>query len=331
MLNLIELFRSFETIATINNDNRFSAIPIPGYDQHRLGKDAQGRPLLLISILDVQSPKRPAPIVLEHLTVMYDIDCRIFHPDSTTEEGKFTVVRCTGVDTTLHTYFLQVTSAIVASLKNRPTPFDVARIINQLIELFRAIINPSRKSAQGLWAELFLITQARQPAVLINAWHTQLEDRYDFAMDDQRIEVKSVLGRNRQHYFSLEQLYPPEGVKALVASVFVERSQAGVSIADLTEEIRNRLWNNPDLLLQMDKIIALALGDSWHQASEIRFDRRLAKESLAFFDVSEIPSVNPDLPVGVSSVHFQSDLTEIPMAPILHYGAEGGLFKAAFR
>ena len=78
MLNLIELFRSFETIATINNDNRFSAIPIPGYDQYRLGKDVQGRPLLLIPILDVQSPKRPAPIVLEHLTVMYDIDCSYF-------------------------------------------------------------------------------------------------------------------------------------------------------------------------------------------------------------------------------------------------------------
>ena len=56
-------------------------------------------------------------------------------------------------------------------------------------------------------------------------------------MDDQRIEVKSVLGRNRQHYFSLEQLHPPEGVRALVASVFIERSQAGVSITDLTEEI----------------------------------------------------------------------------------------------
>ena len=159
MLNLIELFRSFETIATINNDNRFSAIPIPGYDQYRLGKDAQGRPLLLIPILDVQSPKRPAPIVLEHLTVMYDIDCRIFCPDSTTEKGRFTVVRCTGVDTTLHTYFLQVTSAIVASLKNRPTPFDVARVINQ----FNRVVQSNTKSITKIRARFMGRTISNYP------------------------------------------------------------------------------------------------------------------------------------------------------------------------
>ena len=240
--------------------------------QHRLGKDAQGKPLLLISILDVPSRRQPAPIVLEHLTVMYNQNCRVSRPDSTFEEGRFTVVRCTGEDATLPAYFLRVASAILISLKNRPTQSDVANAMDRLIELFRAMTKPPRKSVQGLWAELFLISHARQPAILVNAWHTVTEDLYDFAIDDQRIEVKSFSGQVRQHHFSLEQLHPPEGVKTLVASVFVERTQAGESIADLREKIQGSLGSNPDSLLHLDTVIALTLGDGWHHASEVRFD-----------------------------------------------------------
>ena len=174
----------------------------------------------------------------------------------------------------------------------------------------------------------YLISNARQPATLVNAWHTLPEDRYDFAMDDQRIEVKSFSGQIRQHHFSLEQLHPPGDVKTLVASVCVERTQAGESIAYLREKIQGCLGSDPDSLLHLDTIIALTLGDGWHHASEIRFDSRLAKESLAFYEASAIPSVNPNLAAGVSEVRFRSDLIEIPTAEISHYRAEGGLFQA---
>ena len=161
MLNLTELFQSLESIATIGDENRFSAIPIPGYEQHRLGKDAYGRPLLLISILDVRSQRQPAPIVLKHLTVMYNLNCRVSRPDSTFEEERFTVIHCTGDDATLQAYFLRVASAIVISLKDPPTQSDVANAINRLIELFRAMTKPPRKSVQGLWAELFLSNRTK--------------------------------------------------------------------------------------------------------------------------------------------------------------------------
>ena len=329
MINLIELFQSLEPIAAIYGDNQFSTTLIPGHEQHRLGKDAQGRPLLLISVLDVPSQRQPAPIVLEHLTVAYNQNCRVSHPNNTLEEGRFTVVRCTGEDAILQVYFLRVVSTILISLKNRPTHSDIAHAMNQLIELFRAMAKSSRKSIQGLWAELFLIAQSAQPAILINAWHTLPEDRYDFAMEDQRIEVKSFSGSIRKHHFSLEQLHPPEGVKTLVASMRVERSQAGESITDLREKIQTHLSGGFNLLLHLDRVIALTLGDGWQQVDEVCFDQRLAQESLAFYEVAAIPSVNPNLPSGVSRVHFQSDLTGIPMVEISRYDEEDGLFHTA--
>ncbi len=329
MLNLVELFQSFDSITTNSDEYRFAASPIPGYKLHRLGKDALGRPLLLISILNVGSRSQRPPVVLEHLKVQYNQNCRVSRPDGTFEEGVFTVVHCTGEDVTLQDYFLKVMSIIIISLGGQPTQSDVAHAMNQLIELFRAMANAPRKSVQGLWAELFLISQACQSAILVDAWHIVPEDRYDFAMDDQRIEVKSFSGNTRLHHFSLEQLHPSDGIKVLVASVSVESSQAGDSITDLREKIQIRLGSNLDLLLHIDKVIALTLGDAWQRASDVRFDEKLAKESLVFYETSKIPSVNPNLPVSVSDVRFRSDLTEIDPADSSLYLAEGGIFKAA--
>ena len=329
MLNLIEPFQSIKAISAPADEDRFSAILISGYEPHRLGKDALGRPLLLISVLDATSPRQPTPTDLEHLTVLYNQTCRVSRSDGTFEEGRFAIIHCTGEDPTLQIYFLRVASTILISLKNRPTQFDVAHAMDQFIELFRAMTKPSRKSVQGLWAELFLIAQSAQPAILVNAWHTLPEDRYDFAIDDQRIEVKSFSGSIRQHYFSLEQLHPPEGVKTLVASVLVEHSQAGESIADLRERIQTHLGGDSNLLLHLDKVIALTLGNSWQQADAACFDQWLAEESLAFFETAAIPSVNPNLPSGVSGVRLRSDLTGIPTVEIALYDAEDGLFQAA--
>jgi len=329
MLNLVKLFQSFDSITTTNDEDRFAASPIPGYKPHRLGKDAHGKPLLLISTLNARS--QLPPIVLEHLRVQYNLNCRVSRPDGTFEEGVFTLVHCTEADTTLQDYFLKVMSTIVISLGDQPNQSDVAHAMNQLIELFRAMTKTSRKSVQGLWAELFVIAQARQPDILVEAWHTMPEDRYDFAIDNQRIEVKSFAGNIRLHHFSLEQLHPPEGIRALIASVFVENSQAGVSIEDLREKIQIRLSDNLDALLHLDRVIALTLGDAWQQASDARFDERLAEESLAFYETSTIPSVDPNLPSGVSGVHFRSDLTEIPTTEISHFPEEHRLFEAVLR
>lgn len=331
MLNLIKLFQSFDSITTTNDEDRFTVSPIPGYKPHRLGKDAHGKPLLLISTLNVRSQSQLSPIVLEHLRVQYNLNCRVSRPDGTFEEGVFTLVHCTEADATLQDYFLKVMSTIVISLGDQPNQSDVAHAMNQLIELFRAMTKVPQKSVQGLWAELFLIAQARQPDILVEAWHIVPEDRYDFAMGNQRIEMKSFSGNIRLHHFSLEQLHPPEGIRALIASVLVESSQAGISIGDLREKIQIRLSNNLDALLHIDRVIALTLGDTWQQASDACFDERLAEESLAFYETSAIPSVNPNLPSGVSGVHFRSDLTESPTTDLSHFSEERGLLKAVRR
>ena len=118
------------------------------------------------------------------------------------------------------------------------------------------------------------------PAVMISAWHQTPEDRYDFSASNQRIEVKSAAGRIRQHHFGLQQLHPPRGTNLLVASTFVESAGGGVSIAELADQVRSQIAGDPGLILLLDRIVGLTLGDNWRQASQFRFDKELAEQSL---------------------------------------------------
>lgn len=128
MLDLVTLFNSFKPLDTIAGQTaRFSAQPIPGYERHRVAKDAHDIPSLLIAVADTSGNERPVPIKLEHLTVQYDVDCRISRSDGSIEEGRFTVVRCTGLDKALHTYFLRSIGAIVISLGTTPSRLDVSQ------------------------------------------------------------------------------------------------------------------------------------------------------------------------------------------------------------
>ena len=333
MLTLIETFDSLKAPRVGEGEGlRFMALPIPGHEQHRIGKDVHGAPVLLISVSDELGRGWLAPIVLEHLTVQHDLACRVSHPDGATDEERFTVVRCTGADSALHTYFLRVASAIVSLLGPAPSPADITRAVDKLVELFRTLSVTPRKSVQGLWAELLLISVAHDAAALVRAWHVLPEDRYDFSAGSHRIEVKSTAGETRQHYFALEQLHPPPETQVLVASLLVERAGAGISLGELAAEARSKVGSDPQLLLHVDRIVTLTLGSGWRHAQEERFDRDLATKSLAFFEPAAIPQIGgSNVPPGVSNVRFMADLTGVAPIDLREYRGVGGLFRAALR
>jgi hypothetical protein len=95
--------------------------------------------------------------------------------------------------------------------------------------------------------------------------------------------------------------------------------------------VRSRVAGYPGLLLRIDQVVTLTLGNDWRQADEERFDRELAEGSLAFFEPAAIPRVDQALPAAVTDVHFQVDLTGVPPIDTAAYRRVGGLFTAALR
>lgn len=325
-LSLIELFNTLTSPTTVGNKAVYNVVSISPYPRHRLGKDARGAPTLLIRLDTRSGSSTTPPIRLQHLYIAHDLDCEI-HRDGQAESGRFTVVSCVDADEPMETYFLRVIQALLPSLGENPNPRTINQAMDHLVELFQALKNPPRKTAQGLWAELLVIAEARNAKALVDTWHLMPDDLYDFNSGAQRLEVKSTSGQTRRHHFSLAQLQPPSNTTLIIASVFANRTGAGTTVTNLVEEIVSRMTSNPDSVLRLYKVVALTLGDTWRQATFEAFDREAARHSLAFFDASVVPIIDPQLPPGVSDVHFTSDLTGKTPLAMAQFQAYGGFIS----
>lgn len=328
MTDLHTLFEMLATAFEQSDDGTRATMvarPVPGFARHRLARALDGSPILLLSVADESERGRPVAIELEHLSVQHDVTCRLFAPNGAVEQGRFTVIRCSNADGPLRAYFLHTVGTVLLMLGTHPTRGEVARAVDSLVELFRAMSQPPRKSVQGVWAEMLLIACSREGTSLVQAWHALPEDRYDFNAGAERLEIKSVSGRVRRHHFALEQLQPPEGTRLLIVSLFVERAGAGTSLRELADEVGAQL-SDAELLLKIERVLAQTLGEGLRVALEARFDRQLAERSLAFYTPCAVPSVDVHLPTGVSEVRFQADLSSAMQAEVTE--RSGGLFDA---
>jgi hypothetical protein len=197
------------------------------------------------------------------------------------------------------------------------------------VELFRALAQPPTKSVSGLWAELFIIRNARDAGALVRAWHASPEERYDFVSAAQRIEIKASAGRERVHHFSLAQLTPPAGCHVIIGSMFVERVGSGTSLGDLIDEVRGLVAGDVELQQRIDTVVASTLGNALRLSLSERFDREQALDSISFFSEDSVPKIAVPVPSGVSDVHFRADLGQSePITPEL-LSQKGGIFAAA--
>lgn len=329
---MVDLARQFEAISRpvdATSDLRFSAAPVEESPRHRIAVDRHGLPALLIGVIDAEVTG--PPLVLEHIRMQQGVDCRVTEPDGSTESRRLTIIRCTDDDPVTREYFLRVGGTVLEAIGNEPTSEAVNRTIERLVELFRALAAPPRKSVIGFWAELFVISHAHDPAALVRAWHQLPDERFDFALGEERLEVKAAVGRVRRHHFSLEQLLPIAGVDVLIASLLIERSAAGPSLYELVESIRSEVAGDAAQVLHVDTVVALTLGTAWRAAMNERFDGNVAAANLSFFRPSIVPRPPGTMPPGVTEVRFVSDLSSCPPVSPEAQWTRSGLLAAAVR
>ncbi|WP_309707467.1 PD-(D/E)XK motif protein [Armatimonas sp.] len=323
----MQLFNNLQII-TDGASTRLSASLVPGYNLYRIGKDQSGKPCLIISVSDIDHNYSYHPISLEHVIINHGYQCRIIDSNGISEEGKFSIIQCISTDPLLQAYFLRVCSVIILLIGENPNTSVVSNAVDKIATLFSALSSPPKNSLQGLWAELFIISQSFSPSILAEAWHITPEDHFDFALGNQRIEIKSTNGSIRRHSFSLEQLIAPVKGQIIIASLFVQTSGAGISIIDLLDIISKSLSSLPGLQFKIEQSVAATLGDSWRLASDERFDIELAKQSLRFYDAKNVPSIPPDIPPGVSNIRFVSDLTNVTQIDLNVFSGKGSLFRS---
>ncbi|MFO1043706.1 MAG: PD-(D/E)XK motif protein [Planctomycetaceae bacterium] len=310
--DLVELFDSLPPPDQNVGLGRFCAHLVPACPACSIGKDIDGCPALLIGT-DNAAPGPVHPLVLESFRVMHMVSCRVQERADSENERTLSVVQCTTRDRVTQEYFLRALYPIIASLPARPNREDVTRSVDRLLELFRQMSSAPRRAVSGLWAELFVISEATSPEVMLRSWRAIPEEKFDFSMSSDRVDVKSSAG-TRVHYFNLDQLRPLPPLQAVVVSLLVERAQGGANAIELVEVIRNRVHDS-GLLLRLDQIVAETIGQDWRSLSEVRFSVDVARASLRTINAGDIPSVSVPIPPELSSVHFKVDLTAVAAGP----------------
>lgn len=329
MSDLLDLFDALNApLAAPGDTAHFSAVPLDGPGDRHLAKDKNGRPLVLFGIVRRAGERVPLDYALENLRAEYDLQCRIAERDAQIRVGQFTVIRCLSDDREIREYFLRTMEMLMAALPADAGVSDVSRAVEQLVALFQAMRQPSSRSTQGLWAELFLIVHARAPVVMLEAWHNEAGEATDFSQGAERLEVKCSGDRTRRHYFSLEQVYPPGDSMQLIASLFVEPAAGGMTLGQLWDRARATVAGRPELVLKIEQACLHALGETWQAARQRGYDAQRASQSLTFYNAEDIPKVSGNLPDGVSEVRFRSDLAFVSPIDPRDYRGGRGLFDA---
>lgn len=325
-MNLVEVYNSLEA-PDKGNRNLFNAITLTDFPFVKIAASNEGFPVILISSVSDITYITQKNFRLKYLELTHNLECRVSESNNTLFQN-FTVIIFKSNQEFLQQYFLGIAETLIKSLSAKPTQREVLEIFRNFVEIFRSLSDIPTKTLQGLWAELFVILNSREPIRLLNYWHVIPEEKFDFNADTEKLEVKSSSTLERVHTFSSQQLNPPMDKQVLIASLFVKQSTHGQSVSQLASLIQQKVDNN-NLTEKLFTIISKVLGNTIEQSIKIKFDFELAKNSLRFYrhqDIQKIEKVH--IPSKVLEVRYKSDLTLIPSCNILEIRNSTTLFKS---
>lgn len=307
-------------------DGCYAADSIPFARQHKIGVSSEGYPMFFIQ---ASGTDKTLDIALEYIKVLFNRTCRLIENDEIREMDSYTIISMSASNIDYQKYFIDVVCILLHELSGNVTIKVLKTELMKIANLFSNLNKPSKKTLQGLWAELFIIEQAKNPEYLLMSWHTLPNDKFDFNDGKDKIEVKSTKTVRRVHKFSLEQLHPNINSNLIIASVFVIETGHGKTIFDLKDSICKKV-SNFELQYRLNEVIVQTLGCDFDKVNDISFDYQQAFDTLAFYDFQDIPSIAAEnIPKSLSNIHFDCDLSAVRTIKDKHFGINGSsLFKS---
>jgi len=306
-----DLSTIFEQLGVPRDDSgsaeAFDARPVSGRPQWRVAKGEAGLPAILVAVDAPMGAGRPPAVDLANLRVEHNVRCGVSRPDRDVEIARYSIIQCLSGDPDVQACFLRTIGGALVGLERRVEARDLVDLVDRLVVLFRLVAKPRERAIHGLWAELFVILSASDPAMMVDAWHSQSMEHFDFGRGAERLEVKSSSIRSREHEFGFEQVYPPSGASVLIASVYVEEQTNGRSLGYLWDRVVDAAPSS-EARLKIERVCAQTLGQDLGAGRAFSADWNLAGESLAFYHVTDIPRPSADCPPGVSQLRFRSDV-----------------------
>src|SRR5712692_8101317 len=108
-VDLVRLFSELPLTPPESPPNTFVARAIPP-TKHKIARSSDGAANLLLS---VEGTAWPAPVVLENVSVRYNLRCEILDAGGAVAVERFTVVSCVAGDSLLTEYFLRIAVVVL--------------------------------------------------------------------------------------------------------------------------------------------------------------------------------------------------------------------------
>ncbi len=271
--------------------------------QARLAIGAAGYALILSPAEALSGPA----IELDNLAVHFSRRCKIT-ANSRTSAEVVVVVETKNPDPHVQAAFLNLVELILPADTAISAP-AIKTMLLDLVELFRALGQSRQKTAQGLWGELFVLSEARDATTAAESWHATPRDRHDFSLGSGRAEIKTAIGP-RQHHFSYEQLCAGAGISVIVGSIITQELSGGTSVGLMLKKSVRKIKDEA-LRSRIIKVAIASIGNQWHAAALLELDENMARQSLRWFDSRCVPCVAPP-PPGVFEIRFRADLQLAP-------------------
>ena len=182
--------------------------------------------------------------------------------------------------------------------------------LNTLSQLLNSRTNESKRTAMGLWSELYLINSNIQSIPLTDAWHNNTSEKLDFELNNIAIEVKSFSGNERSHNFSYRQVENLSYENLFIMSVQLKDVGDTVSLRKLFKETLSML-DSSEAKDKLSRVFYEYAGSM--DLEEFSFSKDIADHSCKFFKASDIPSIaQEDIPAEISNLRFVVDCNSVP-------------------
>lgn len=291
------------------SSHTFTVTPVPDRYDAYLGMDVDGRPCLFVRAekMSREPPMRTAHVSL-HLSLEYDLAIS----DSSLSRELFHSLRCETSERVEVDTFLVLVEAFLARNKNQPLVADtLASFFRSMVRLFS--VGPARdleSERQGLWGELFVMSQVRGFEFWAPFWHSETTRRFDFSALGRRVEVKTTTAAERIHHFSHRQIYALEGEEIMVASLLLREEDTGLSLRELIDDARVALQDTPSYL-KLERAVRRAGMEGDSENGPV-FDATEASKELAWFRSTDAPHFRVPEPPGVSETRYKVNLSTAP-------------------
>ncbi len=300
----------FSQLKGDNFEHTFKVVPISGFLGSYIGVNTSGWPSLFV---DCSLDKSLGPSMrTTHISLQLGNEYKISISGMPPIIEKLDLLICeSNVDIDVHTFLSLIGGFLGFIHDNKIKRSDLLTFFLSVSKLFS--INPSNDvitERQGLWGELFFMSQVKGFKFWLPYWHSEPSRKFDFSSSDKRVEVKTTTGSERIHQFSHRQVYSFEGEEIIVASIMLRYEDSGISLRDLLNIAKNNINSESDLV-KLVKAERISKMESQDELGPI-FDALEAERSLSLFWANKIPHFGEPEPSGVSKTHYQIDLSTTP-------------------